>query len=309
MSKFDPASTHVAVLKGGWSAEREVSLVSGADCAGALREAGYKVTEVDARPDLPQTLAGLKPDVVFNALHGRWGEDGCVQGMLEVLQIPYTHSGVLASSLAMDKQRSKHVFQQAGIPCAESIVVPREEASRAHQMEPPYVVKPNNEGSSVGVYIVRPGDNRPPGALGSAEWNLGDQVMVEKFLPGRELTVAVMGDRALAVTEITTGAEFYDYGAKYDEGGSKHQVPAALPDSVTEILMDYALKAHVGLGCKGVTRSDFRYDEETGACTILELNTQPGMTPTSLVPEQAGYVGMSFKDLVVWILEDASCDR
>jgi len=309
MPRFDPATTHVAVLKGGWSAEREVSLVSGAACAKGLRDAGFRVTEVDAQPDVAQQLTKLKPDVVFNALHGRWGEDGCVQGVLEILRIPYTHSGVLASSLAMDKQRSKLVYAQEGIPFAESMVVPREQASREHLMAPPYVVKPNNEGSSVGVFIVRQGDNRPPGALGSKEWNLGDQVMVEKFLPGRELTVAVMGDRPLAVTEIRTANEFYDYGAKYDEGGSKHQVPADLPDSVTEILMDYALRAHVGLGCRGVSRSDFRYDDEKGACAILETNTQPGMTPTSLVPEQAGYVGMDFKDLVVWILEDASCDR
>ena len=309
MTKFDPASTKVAVLMGGWSAEREVSLVSGAASAKALREAGYAVTEVDAQPNLAETLTKEKPDVVFNALHGRWGEDGCVQGLFEMLRIPYTHSGVLASSLAMDKQRSKLVFAQNGIPCAESKIVSREAASRDHQMEPPYVVKPNNEGSSVGVFIVRPGDNRPPGALGSKEWNLGDEVMVEKYLPGRELTVAVMGYRPLAVTEILTKAEFYDYGAKYDEGGSTHQFPADLQDSVTEMLMDYALKAHVGMGCRGVTRSDFRLDDKTGACAILEINTQPGMTPTSLVPEQAGYVGMDFKDLVVWILEDASCDR
>jgi len=309
MTRFDPASTHVAVLMGGWSTERDVSLVSGADCTNALREAGFKVTEIDATPDVAQTLTKLSPDVVFNALHGRWGEDGCIQGILEVLRIPYTHSGVLASSLAMDKQRSKLAFAQAGIPCAESLVVSREKASREHLMEPPYVIKPNNEGSSVGVFIVRPGDNRPRGALGSAEWNLSQDVMVEKFLPGRELTVAVMGDRALAVTEITTAADFYDYGAKYDAGGSDHQIPADLPDSVTEMLMDYALRAHVGLGCRGVTRSDFRYDDQTGVCAILEINTQPGMTPTSLVPEQAGYMGVDFKDLVIWILEDASCDR
>lgn len=309
MPKFDPATTHVAVLKGGWSAEREVSLVSGAACARGLRKAGFKVTEIDAQPTLSEQLSEVKPDVVFNALHGRWGEDGCVQGLLEMVRIPYTHSGVLASSLAMDKQRSKLVYAEQGIPFAESRVVSRAEASASHLMEPPYVIKPNNEGSSVGVYIVREGDNRPPGALGSKEWTLGDQVMVEKFLPGRELTVAVMGDRPLAVTEIMTGNEFYDYGAKYDKGGSKHQIPADLPDSVTELLMDYALKAHVGLGCRGVSRSDFRYDDKTGACAILETNTQPGMTPTSLVPEQAGYVGVDFKDLTVWILEDASCDR
>lgn len=315
MSNFPPSSTHVAVLKGGWSTEREVSLVSGRACADALREAGYKVTEIDAQPDLAQTLSKLKPDVVFNALHGRWGEDGCVQGILEVLHIPYTHSGVLASSLAMDKQRSKIVFERQGIPCAESRVVSRMEASRKHLMEPPYVIKPNNEGSSVGVFIIRPGDNRPPEELGSKSWSLSEQVMVEKYLPGRELTVAVMGGRALAVTEIKSNSEFYDYRAKYEDGGSSHIIPADLPQSVTELLMDYALKAHVGLGCKGVTRSDFRYDDSdsdsdnNGACAILEINTQPGMTPTSLVPEQAAHVGMGFKDLVVWILEDATCDR
>ncbi len=309
MTAFDPKTTHVALLKGGWSAEREVSLVSGAACAEGLRQAGFTVTEIDAAPDVAEVLARLKPDVVFNALHGRWGEDGCVQGILEVLQIPYTHSGVLASSLAMDKQKAKFVFEHAGIPCAESRVVDRVEASRRHLMEPPYVVKPNNEGSSVGVFIIRPGDNRPPGELGAKDWALSEDVMIEKYLPGRELTVVVMGDRALAVTEIKSGTAFYDYAAKYKEGGSRHEIPAALPHNVTELLMDYAVKAHKGLECKGVTRSDFRYDDETGACAILETNTQPGMTTTSLVPEQAAHVGMSFEDLVVWILEDATCGR
>ncbi len=309
MAQFDPKSTHVAVLKGGWSPEREVSLVSGAACATGLREAGFKVTEVDATPELASVLSELKPDVVFNALHGRWGEDGCVQGILEVLRIPYTHSGVLASSLAMDKQRTKLVYEKEGIPVAESYLVDRIEASSGHKMEPPYVIKPYNQGSSVGVFIIREGDNRPPGELGTDKWDLGDQVMIEKFIPGRELTVAVMGDRALTVTEIVTDLKFYDYEAKYAPGGSHHIFPAELPGNLSETLMDYAVKAHKALGCRGVTRTDFRYDDATGALATLETNTQPGMTPTSLAPEQAGFIGVDFKDLVVWILEDAGCDR
>ena len=309
MSNFDPKTTHVAVLLGGWSPERDVSLVSGAACALALREAGYKVTEIDATPDVATVLSDLKPDVVFNALHGRWGEDGCIQGILEVLKIPYTHSGVLSSSLAMDKQKAKLVFGEVGIPCAESHVVDRKQAAKSHMMEPPYVIKPHNQGSSVGVYLIRPGDNRPPEILSSDKWDLGEEVMIEKFVAGRELTVAVMGDKALCVTEIFQDSEFYDYDAKYSDGGSHHVLPAELPGNLTDLLMDFAEKAHRALSCRGVTRTDFRFDEATGAIAILETNTQPGMTPTSLVPEQAGHGGMSFKDLVVWILEDASCDR
>ncbi len=309
MAQFDPKTTHVAVLKGGWSPEREVSLVSGGACAAGLRDAGFKVTEIDATPELATVLSDLKPDVVFNALHGRWGEDGCVQGILEVLRIPYTHSGVLASSLAMDKQRTKLVYEKEGIPVAESKLVDRIAASREHKMEPPYVIKPYNQGSSVGVFIIREGDNRPPGELGTDKWDLGDQVMIEKFIPGRELTVAVMGDKALTVTEIVTDLKFYDYEAKYAPGGSRHILPADLPGNLSETLMDYAVRAHKALGCRGVTRTDFRYDDATGVLATLETNTQPGMTPTSLAPEQAGFIGVDFKDLVVWILEDAGCDR
>ncbi len=307
------AKPHVAVLKGGWSAERDVSLVSGRDCAAALRAEGFKVTEIDVTPDLAAVLAELKPDVVFNALHGRWGEDGCVQGLLEILKIPYTHSGVLASALAMHKERAKAVFRAWGVPVVESKVVPRHLASESHQMKPPYVVKPVSEGSSVGIFIIREGDNRPPGALGSAEWALGDEVMVEEFVPGRELTVAVMGGKALAVTEITTaGHAFYDYESKYAEGGSVHTIPAKIPAEVAEAAMRHAEAAHAAMGCRGVSRTDFRYDDTVPGkhrLIALEINTQPGMTPTSLVPEQAAYKGMSYGQLVAWMVEDASCDR
>ena len=299
----------VAVLLGGRSAERDVSLVSGKACAKALREEGFDVVEIDAVDDLAEQLKAAKPDAAFNALHGRWGEDGCVQGLLELLRIPYTHSGVLASAIAMHKERAKAAFRAAGLPVAESMVADRLAASERHLMEPPYVVKPVNQGSSVGVYIIRPGDNRPPGALGSAEWNLGDEVMIEKYVPGRELTATVMGDRALAVTEIVPKTQFYDYEAKYAAGGSMHVVPAELKDAVTREIMSLAERAHVALGCRGVSRTDFRYDEEKGEIIVLEVNTQPGMTPTSLVPEQAAYKGISFPKLVRWMLEDASCDR
>jgi len=301
----------VAVLLGGRSAEREVSLVSGRACAKALREEGFEAIEIDAGGDLAMELAGLRPDMAFNALHGRWGEDGCVQGVLELLRIPYTHSGVLASALAMHKQRAKDVFRAAGLPLVKSIVVDRHEASRRHVMEPPYVVKPVNEGSSVGVFIIRKGDNRPPGELGADTWSLGDDVMVEEFVPGRELTVAVMGGKALAVTEIVPKMEFYDYEAKYAEGGSAHVIPAKIPAPVSDEAMRIAEQAHAAIGCRGVSRTDFRYDD-TGArhrLILLEVNTQPGMTPTSLVPEQAAYRGMDFRKLVRWIVEDASCDR
>jgi len=301
----------VAVLLGGLSPEREVSLVSGRACANALREEGFDVTEIDAGHDLAVRLAEAKPDAVFNALHGRWGEDGCVQGMLELLEIPYTHSGVLASALAMHKERAKAAFRAAGLPLAESMVVDRHLAAGGHQMKPPYVVKPVNQGSSVGVFIVREGDNRPPAELNSADWNLGDEVMVEDYVPGRELTVAVMGDRALAVTEIVPKLAFYDYDAKYAPGGSEHVVPAQIPDAARAEAMVLAERAHSALGCRGVSRTDFRYDDTKGAnrLIVLEVNTQPGMTPTSLVPEQAAFKGMSFRALVRWILEDASCDR
>jgi D-alanine-D-alanine ligase len=248
---------------------------------------------------------------VFNALHGRWGEDGSVQGLLELLRIPYTHSGILASALAMHKQRAKDIFRAAGLPLVKSIVADRRAAAAGHLMEPPYVVKPVNEGSSVGVFIIRKGDNRPPAALGSDQWTLSNEMMIEEFVPGRELTVAVMGTRALAVTEISTSLEFYDYEAKYAPGGSIHTLPAKIPAAVAEEAMRLAERAHAALGCRGVSRTDFRYDDTAGRhrLVVLEVNTQPGMTPTSLVPEQAALGGMSYRALCRWIVEDASCDR
>ena len=302
---------HIAVLLGGLSAEREVSLVSGKAIITALQELGYKVTAIDAKDDIAAALAAAKPDAVFNALHGRWGEDGSVQGLLELLRIPYTHSGILASALAMHKQRAKDVFRAAGLPVVNSILVDRREAAARHLMEPPYVVKPVNEGSSVGVFIIRKGDNRPPEALGSDKWNLSSEMMVEEYVPGRELTVAVMGTKALGVTEITTNLEFYDYEAKYAAGGSVHVLPAKIPDAVTRDALRLAEHAHAALGCRGVSRTDLRYDDTKGRgrLVLLETNTQPGMTPTSLVPEQAAYAGMTYQKLCRWIVEDASCDR
>lgn len=297
--------SRVAVIKGGPSAEREVSLSTGNACAKALREAGYEVVEVDAGPDLPARLTEIKPDVVFNALHGRWGEDGCVQGLLEWLRIPYTHSGVLASSLAMDKQRTKDVYRAAGLPVAESVIVPREVVEAGHVLPPPYVVKPNNEGSSVGVYIVRPGSNAP-----RLNAEMPAEVMVEAYAPGRELSISVMGDRALCVTDILTDG-WYDYDAKYKPGGSRHEVPARIPAEVEAACLDYALRAHRALGCRGLSRTDIRWDEAKGVdgLILLETNTQPGMTPTSLSPEQAAHMGISFPALCAWIVEDASCNR
>jgi D-alanine-D-alanine ligase len=301
----------VAVLLGGRSAEREVSLSSGAGCAKALREEGFDVVEIDPGENPATQLIEAKVDCAFNALHGRFGEDGCIQGLLEWLRIPYTHSGVLASSLAMHKERTKEVYRAAGIPVVKSIVADRREAGAKHLMEPPYVIKPVNEGSSVGVYIIRKGDNRPPSELTRAEWNLTDAMMIEEYVPGRELTVAVMGSQALGVTEITTDLEFYDYEAKYAAGGSRHILPAGIPESVASEAMRLSVLAHEALGCRGVTRTDFRYDDTAGKHRLiaLETNTQPGMTPTSLVPEQAAYTGMSYAKLCRWIVEDASCDR
>ncbi|MBI1394089.1 MAG: D-alanine--D-alanine ligase [Alphaproteobacteria bacterium] len=309
------SSKRVLVLMGGWSPERNVSLNSGAAAAKALREAGYDVVVLDAtraeRSSLAAHLIEAAPDVVFNALHGQWGEDGCVQGLLEILEIPYTHSGVLASSLAMDKQRAKAVFGQAGIPSPEGRLADRREAAGGHFMEPPYVIKPNAQGSSVGVFIVRAGDNRPPEALTSPDWDLGDEVLVEKFIPGRELTTAVMGDRSLCVTEIVTSLQFYDYEAKYASGGSRHILPADVPVAVEQRCMELALRAHVALGCRGVSRADFRYDETLGAEGVicLEVNTQPGLTATSLAPEQAAHVGVAFPAFCAWMVEDATCQR
>lgn len=297
--------SRVAVIMGGLSAEREVSLSTGTACGRALREAGYEVVEVDAGPDLAARLTDIKPDVVFNALHGRWGEDGCVQGMLEWLRLPYTHSGVLASSLAMDKQRTKQVYRAAGLPVAESVIVPRDAVEAGHVLPPPYVVKPNAEGSSVGVYLVHPGSNTP---RLSAE--MPAMVMVEAYAPGRELTVSVMGDRALCVTDIITEG-WYDYDAKYKPGGSRHVVPAQIPAEIEAACLDYALRAHQALGCRGLSRTDIRWDESKGldGLILLETNTQPGMTATSLSPEQAAHVGFSFPQLCRWIVEDASCNR
>ena len=299
-------SPRIAVLKGGPSAEREVSLSSGHECAKALRGEGYEVIELDAGPDLASVLQREKPDVVFNALHGRWGEDGCVQGMLEWLRIPYTHSGVLASSLAMDKERTKAVYRMAGLPVVDSLLAAKPEVEAAHVMPPPYVVKPYNEGSSVGVYIVHKDANGPPKL--AAE--MPDTVMVEAFAPGRELTTSVMGDKPLTVTDILTDG-WYDYDAKYKAGGSRHVVPASVPQEIFDACMDYALRAHNALGCRGVSRTDFRWDEAKGLAglILLETNTQPGMTPTSLSPEQAEHCGMSFGSLCRWLIEDASCNR
>lgn len=306
------SSVQVAVLKGGWSPERDVSLVSGRACAEALKRAGYRVLEIDVGRDIATVLGEIRPDVAFNALHGPYGEDGTVQGVLEILGIPYTHSGVLASALAMDKARAKILFREAGLACAESLVVDRERAAASHLMEPPYVIKPLAQGSSFGVFIIREGDNRPPAALSGGEWDLGDLMLVEKYVPGRELTVAVMGDRALGVTEIISKSDFFDYESKYEEGGAEHVLPADIPENVAARACEMAVTAHQALGCRGVSRADFRYNpgaQEADQLVILEVNTQPGMTPVSLAPEQAAYSKMSFEELVSWLVEDASCHR
>ncbi|SHL00208.1 D-alanine-D-alanine ligase [Roseovarius marisflavi] len=296
----------VAVILGGPSAEREVSLSSGHECAAALREAGYDVVEVDAGHDLVTRLQEIAPDVVFNALHGRWGEDGCVQGLLEWLQLPYTHSGVLASALAMDKEKTKAAYRAAGLPVVDSVLAHKADVSAAHVMTPPYVVKPYNEGSSVGVYLVQDAANAPP----QLSDDMPDLVMVEAFAPGRELTTTMMGDRALTVTDILTDG-WYDYDAKYKPGGSRHVVPADIPQEIFDACMEYALRAHQVLGCRGLSRTDFRWDEARGldGLILLETNTQPGMTPTSLSPEQAQVVGITFPELCRWMVEDASCNR
>ena len=308
-----PSETHVVVLMGGWSAEREVSLSSGRAVARALRNRGYKVTEVDARPEVVCNLAELKPDVIFNALHGTWGEDGKAQGVLETLGVPYTHSGVLASALAMDKHRSKMIFEKAGIPVARHMLVTPEELRQGHPMPPPYVVKPLAEGSSVGVVVVMDeSETIPPKVLRTMPLHEG-RVMVERFVPGRELTCAVMGDVALGVLEIVPlKGSFYDYESKYAEGGSEHICPAEIPEKVYRRIQQYAVKAHKALGCRGVSRADFRFNDtgkEDGEVVILEVNTQPGMTPTSLAPDIAQQAGHSFEDLVSWMVDDASVNR
>ena len=296
----------MAVLMGGPGAERAVSLSTGQECATALRQAGYFVVEIDAGPDLVNELTLADPDVVFNALHGRWGEDGCVQGVLEWMKLPYTHSGVLCSALAMDKEKTKDVFRGVGLPVVDSLLMAREDLVGAHPMPLPYVIKPNNEGSSVGVYLVDLGAEAPP----ELSADMPDMVMVEAFAPGRELTTTVVGDRALTVTDILTNT-WYDYDAKYAEGGSKHVVPAELPEDIFQACLEYALKAHAVLGCRGISRTDFRWDETRGLAglILLETNTQPGMTPTSLSPEQATAVGIPFPELCRFLVEDASCNR
>ncbi|WP_163268092.1 D-alanine--D-alanine ligase [Chelativorans alearense] len=304
---------HVAVLMGGFSSERPVSLSSGTACADALEAEGYRVTRVDVDRDIARVLGDLKPDVAFNALHGPYGEDGTIQGVLEYLAIPYTHSGVLASALAMDKDLAKTIARAAGIPVAPSRIVNRFEIADTHPMEPPYVVKPVNEGSSFGVVIVREDQSHPPQILGSDEWGYGEKVMVERYVAGRELTCAVMGEKVLGVCEIVpVGHSFYDYDSKYVPGGSKHECPAKISPNIYQKIQTLSLTAHEVLGCRGVSRSDFRYDDrfsEEGELVWLELNTQPGMTPTSLVPDIAVEAGIGFGGLLSWMVEDASCSR
>jgi D-alanine-D-alanine ligase len=301
---------HVAVLMGGWSAERDVSLRSGGACAAALRRVGYRVTEVDVTRDIAAALVAAKPDVALNVLHGRPGEDGTLQGLLELLGIPYTHSGVMASAVAMRKDYAKTLFRAADVPVAPDLVVSRLEAAKRHLMPPPYVIKPVAEGSSVGVFIVTPAQAHPPQELFRDDWSFGDSVMIERYIPGKELTCAVLGDRALDVIEIVPATRFYDYEAKYAAGGSKHLLPAPVLPNVYQEVRRLTLAAHNALGCRGVSRADFRYDDRgTGELVCLEVNTQPGMTETSLVPELAAYAGITFDELVRWMVEDASINR
>jgi D-alanine-D-alanine ligase len=305
-------SKHVAVLNGGWSAEREISLRSGKACAEALVRQGYRVTRIDVGRDIANVLSTIKPDVALNMLHGRPGEDGTLQGMLEVLAIPYTHSGPLASALAMQKDFAKALFQAAGIPVAKGLVASRFEAAKTHLMPPPYVIKPVAEGSSVGVFVVPSDHSHPPQELNRSDWPYGDRVIVEKYIAGKELTCAVMGEEALGVIEIVPTVRFYDYEAKYAPGGSKHVLPAPILPNVYQEVRRLALQAHKALGCRGVSRADFRFDdrmEGTQGLVCLEVNTQPGMTETSLVPELAAYAGIMFDELVRWMVEDASLNR
>lgn len=303
-------SKHVAVLMGGWSVEREVSLRSGEGCANALESVGYRVTRIDVQPDIGEVLTRLKPEVAFNALHGRFGEDGAIQGLLEILRIPYTHSGVLASALAMRKDRTKIVAAAAGVPVARGVTLSRFEAARKHALPPPYVLKPVDEGSSVGVVIVKKDREHPPQEVAREDWPCGEMLLAESFVAGRELTCAVMGGKSLGVTEIraATGV-FYDYDAKYAKGGSIHICPAQILPKIYQQIEECALTAHQAIGCRGVSRSDFRYDDETDTLVWLEVNTQPGMTETSLVPELAAHAGLNFGELVKWMVEDASLDR
>jgi D-alanine-D-alanine ligase len=305
-------SKHVAVLMGGWSAEREVSLRSGSACADAAERAGYRVSRVDVGRDVGSVLKSLNPDVALNVLHGRPGEDGTLQGVLEILGIPYSHSGVMASALAMQKDVAKVVMKAAGVPVPEGKVVPRLEAARSHVMSRPYVIKPIAEGSSYGVFIVTDQHEHPPQELTRDDWAYGEQVLVERFIPGKELTCAVVGNEALGVIEIIAATRFYDFEAKYAPGGSRHILPAPILPFVYQEVRRVALKAHHALGCRGVTRADFRYDDQAAGMeglVCLEVNTQPGMTETSLVPELATHAGMTFDELVRWMVEDASLDR
>jgi D-alanine-D-alanine ligase len=305
-------SKHVAVLMGGWSAEREVSLRSGAACAGAAERAGYRVSRVDVDRDIAASLRALKPDVALNVLHGRPGEDGTLQGLLEILGLPYSHSGVLASALAMQKDLAKTVLKAAGVPVPGGLVASRAQAAKRHLLAPPYVIKPVAEGSSVGVFIVREDHKHPPQELTRPDWAFGETVLVEPYIPGKELTCAVMGEAALGVIEIVPAVKFYDYEAKYAPGGSKHLLPAPIAPAVYAEVRRLSLAAHRALGCRGVTRADFRYDDTldgTQGLACLEVNTQPGMTETSLVPEIAVHAGIAFEDLVRWMIEDASLGR
>ena len=304
---------HVAVLMGGWSAERPVSLNSGRGCADALETRGYRVSRIDVDRDIADVLAKLRPDVAFNALHGPVGEDGSIQGLLEILRIPYTHSGVLASALALRKDLAKVALQAAGVPVAPGVTIDRHEAARRHALEPPYVLKPVSEGSSFGVVIVKQDRAHPPQEVGREDWPYGDNLIAERFVDGKELTCAVMGDRVFDIIEVQPVSEsFYGYDAKYAKGGSIHVLPAKIKPKIYHEVQQLALRAHRALGCRGVSRADFRWDEtkgEDGELVCLEVNTQPGMTETSLVPDMAAYAGLSFGELVEWIVEDASCDR
>jgi D-alanine-D-alanine ligase len=313
MSGVFMSGKHVAVLMGGFSSERPVSLSSGAACADALEAEGYRVTRIDVDRNVASVLADLHPDVAFNALHGPFGEDGTIQGILEYLQIRYTHSGVLASALAMDKAQAKLVASAAGIPVAEARVMDRHDFGSDHPMKPPYVVKPVREGSSFGVVMVKEDQSHPPQIVTSSEWRYGDRVMVERYVYGREFTCGVMGDTALGVTEvIPQGHAFYDYDSKYVKGGSKHVIPADILPNIYQKIQTLSLMAHQAIGCRGVSRSDFRFDDRfsaEGELIWLEVNTQPGMTPTSLVPEMAVHAGHTFGEFLKWIVEDASCLR
>jgi D-alanine-D-alanine ligase len=305
-------SKHVAVLMGGWSAEREISLRSGRACAAAAEKAGYRVSRVDVGRDIAAVLTTLKPDVALNVLHGRPGEDGTLQGILEILGIPYSHSGVMASAVAMQKDVAKVVMKAGGVPVPEGMVVSRRDAAKEHPLPRPYVLKPIAEGSSVGVFIVTEQHAHPPQELTREDWAFGELILAERYIPGKELTCAVMGDKALDVIEIVAATKFYDFQAKYAPGGSKHLLPAPISPFVYQEVRRLALKAHHALGCRGVTRADFRYDDQavgTEGLVCLEVNTQPGMTETSLVPELAAYAGMTFDELVRWMVEDASLDR